>query len=64
MKIAAAALALISLAACLVTAVLFFSGALARPAFEGAFLAASVGWFVGASLWASRATGTTEEVLS
>jgi hypothetical protein len=64
MRTAAAALALLCLAACLLTPVLFFSGALARGAFEGVFLAASVGWFVGAAFWASRMEGTAGEVLS
>lgn len=64
MKTAAAALALLCLATCLTVPVLFFYGVLARGVFEGVFLAASAGWFLGASLWAARSEGAAEEVLS
>ena len=65
MKTVAAVLALISFAGCLVAPMLFFAGELGRPMFEGVFLATSIGWFVGATFWASRMEdGVAEDVLS
>ena len=64
MRTAAASLALLCLAACLVLPAMFFYDVLARGSFESAFLAVSVGWFVFASLWASRSKGAAEDVLS
>jgi type III secretory pathway component EscT len=64
MKPAAAAVALLCLAACLASSVLFFYDVLASGVFKTIFLVASIGWFAAATFWASRAEGTAEEVIS
>jgi hypothetical protein len=48
------ALSLISLAGCLAVPVLHFLGKLSSDSYKLVFLAASVGWFVFATLWARR----------
>jgi len=51
-KIVWGILSLISLAACLISAVLHFLGRLSARDFKLVFLIASVGWFVFATFWA------------
>jgi hypothetical protein len=48
------ALSLVSLAGCLAAAVLHFLGKLSSDSYKMVFLAASVGWFIFATLWARR----------
>jgi len=48
------ALSLVSLAGCLAAPVLHFLGKLGSDAYKLIFLAASVGWFVFATLWIRR----------
>jgi len=48
------ALSIISLAACLAAPVLHFLGKLSSESYKLVFLAASIGWFVFATLWARR----------
>jgi hypothetical protein len=48
------ALALVSLAGCLAAPILHFLGKLSSDSYKLVFLAASVGWFVFATLWARR----------
>jgi len=45
-------LSLASLAACLVSAIIYFSGRLSEQDFKLVFLLASAGWFVFATFWA------------
>jgi hypothetical protein len=49
-----AALSLFSLAGCLAAPVLHFLGKLGSGSYKLVFLAASAGWFVFATLWASH----------
>jgi hypothetical protein len=51
-KIVLGSISLLSLAVCLASAVLHFLGKLSAPDFKLAFLLASIGWFVFATLWA------------
>ncbi|MFZ2054272.1 MAG: hypothetical protein WAU81_08755 [Candidatus Aminicenantales bacterium] len=51
-KIVLGSISLVSLAACLVSAILHFQGRLSAPDFKLVFLLASIGWFVFATLWA------------
>jgi hypothetical protein len=48
------ALSLVSLAACLAAPVLRFLGKISPESYKLIFLAASVSWFVFATLWARR----------
>jgi hypothetical protein len=48
------ALSLVSLAGCLAAPVIHFLGKLSSDGSKLVFLAASVGWFVFATLWARR----------
>ncbi len=48
------ALSLVSLAACLAAPVMHFLGKLSSEGYKLVFLAASIGWFVFATLWARR----------
>jgi hypothetical protein len=50
-------LALLSLAVCLATPVLYFLGRVSEGAFKAAFLIASIGWFVFAVARGSSAKG-------
>jgi hypothetical protein len=52
LKIAWGILSLASLAACLISAIIYFSGRLSGQDFKLVFLLASVGWFAFAILWA------------
>lgn len=49
-----AALAIISLIFCLVSPLLHFFGRFTMGTYKWAFLLSSLGWFVFASLWASK----------
>jgi len=51
-KVVLGSISLISLAACLVSAILHFLGRLSAPDFKLFFLLGSIGWFVFAILWA------------
>lgn len=51
-KIGLGLLSLVSLAACLAAAVLYFYGRLPTQSFRLVFLLASIAWFVFATLWA------------
>ena len=51
-KIGLGMLSLVSLAACLAAAVLYFYGRLSTQSFRFVFLLASIAWFVFATLWA------------
>ncbi|MGB7297515.1 MAG: hypothetical protein WBC70_18205 [Candidatus Aminicenantales bacterium] len=51
-KIGLGLISLVSLAACLVSAILHFLGRLPGPDFKLIFLLASIAWFVFAALWA------------
>ncbi len=54
----AGALALLNLALCLASAVLFFLGRVGRGTYRTAFLLSSVAWFVFAYLWTAGRRGT------
>lgn len=47
-------IALLSLAACLAAPVMHFQGTLDAGGYQRIFLVASLGWFVFATIWASR----------
>jgi hypothetical protein len=51
-KITLGSISLVSLAACLVSAILHFLGRLSAPDFRLLFSVSSIGWFVFATLWA------------
>jgi len=53
-KIVLAVLSLISLCACLLSAILHFLGNLSNESYKLIFAIASVGWFVLATLWAKK----------
>jgi hypothetical protein len=48
------ALSLLSLAACLAAPVMHFLGKISADSYRVVFLAASVGWFIFATLWTRR----------
>ncbi len=51
-KIVLGSISMISLAGCIISAILHFLGKLSAPDFKMAFLIGSIGWFVFAALWA------------
>lgn len=53
-KTVLALFSLASLSVCLLSAVFYFLGRLSGKGFKLVFLAASVGWFVFATLWAKK----------
>ncbi len=54
LKTVCAAVAAVSLLTCLAAPAAYFQGWLAEAAFENLFAAASLGWFVTATAYASR----------
>lgn len=50
-KMVCAVLSLVSLSACLLSSVLYFLGTLSAGSYKLILLAASIGWFIFASLW-------------
>lgn len=49
-----AVVSLVSLSACLLSSVLYFLGTLSAGSYKLILLAASIGWFFFASLWAKK----------
>ena len=53
MRTAALILALIGLAVCLLAPIAYFRGSVGEDAMKAIFLAASIVWFVSASVWSA-----------
>ncbi len=51
-KIVLGTISMVSLAYCIISAILHFLGKLSAPDFKLAFLIGTIGWFVFATLWA------------
>jgi hypothetical protein len=58
MRYLAGIVSIACLAGCLVAPMMYFQGVLGEPAFKWVTALASMGWFVFATLWATRGSGS------